>query len=249
MPYKRNFKKRTYRGRGRKPYVNRTKKLVTGQGPTWLETVASGVGSVASLARAVAPAIAAINTEHKYFDVSGGLSPTLASPSIQPLCLVAQGLTDKTRIGNSMLAKSIQVRIRLVLQNEISGTYGSPYSSIRVMLIVDKLQGGTAPTIAQIMENTSNNISMANKNYTDRFTVIKDKMCNFSPNWGTGSTTPTQAVCDFKFFKPLDFHIRYLGTDATAASAGPNQLYLICWPAHSVGCSFTFYTRLNFTDN
>lgn len=247
MPYKRNYRRK--RVMKRKPYVNKTKKLVTGHGPTWLESLASGAGQVASLARAVAPAIAAINTEAKYLDTSGGLAPTLAAPSIVNLSLMAQGLTDKTRIGNSLLAKSIQVRIRLVLTNEISGVYGSPYSSIRVMLIVDKLQGGTPPTIAQIMESTSSNISMANKNYTDRFTIVKDKMCNFSPNWGTGSTTPTQAVCDFKFFKPLDFHIRYLGTGSANADAGPNQLYLICWPHHSIGCSFTYYTRLNFTDN
>lgn len=249
MPYKRYQKKRAYKPKKR-VYVNKTKKLVTGQGPTLVEKIASGVGSVAQLATAVAPMIAAINTEHKYKDTSGALSPTLTSPSIVNLSLMAQGLTDTTRIGNSLLAKSIQVRIRLILSNEISGVYGSPYSSVRVILFVDKLQGGTAPTLAQIMEDpASSNLSMANKDYTDRFTIIKDKMCNISPNWGTGSTTPTQSVCDFKFFKPLDFHIRYLGAGATSADCGPNQLYLMCWPQHNVGTSFTYYTRLNYTDN
>lgn len=248
MPYKKRApRKKFYKKR---PYVNKTKKLVTGHGPTWLETLASGAGTVASLAKAVAPAIAAINTEAKYLDTSNGLAPTLASPSIVNLSLMAQGLTDSTRIGNSLLAKSIQCRIRLVLSNELTGTYGSSWSSVRVILLVDKLQGGTPPTIAQIMESTSNNISMANKDYTDRFTIIKDKMCNFSPQTlYYGSTSPTFGVCDFKFYKPLDFHIRYLGAGATNADAGPNQLYLVCWPQHSLGCAFTFYTRLNYTDN
>lgn len=248
MPYKKQQmrKRPTYRKR---VYQNRTKKLVTGQGPTLLEKIASYAGPVATLAKAIVPVVAAINTEAKYIDSSAGLSPTLASPSIVCLSQLAQGLTDKTRIGNSLLAKSIQWRIRIIQNLDQGGTYGPPFGSIRMLLFIDKLQGGTAPTLAQIMESTANNLSMANKNYTDRFTILKDKVYSTTLNYAIPATTPAQSVIDFKGFKRLDFHMRYLGTGASASDNGPNALYLMCWPQHSLGTSFTFYTRLNFTDN
>lgn len=243
------YAKKAFGRKGYKRYkkFSKIKKLVTGEGPTLLEKIASGVGGVASVAKAVLPAIAAINTEAKYLDSSAGLSPTLAAPSIINVSLMAQGLTDVTRIGNSILAKNVQGKIRLV-------TFTRPATnpatqSVRLMLICDKLQGGTAPTITQIMSAVSSNLSLANKNYTDRFTVIMDKILDFQVDYnGTGDLYGVRTI---KFFKNLNFHIRYLGTDATDASAGPNQLYLICWPNSNLAgnCSFTYYVRMNYTDN
>jgi len=65
--------KRNYRPRRvirRRPYVNKTKKMVTGQGPTLLEQLARGASGVATVAKAVLPIVSAINTEAKYLDVS-----------------------------------------------------------------------------------------------------------------------------------------------------------------------------------
>jgi len=50
--------KRNYRPRRvirRRPYVNKTKKMVTGQGPTLLEQLARGASGVATVAKAVLP--------------------------------------------------------------------------------------------------------------------------------------------------------------------------------------------------
>lgn len=230
----------------RRPYVNKTKKLVTGEGPTLLEKIASGVGTAASVAKAVLPIVAAINTEAKYLDTANGLAPTLAAPSIVNISAMAQGLTDKTRIGNSILAKSIFCKVRVV--GTMTNDTGPQYHSVRIMLIVDKLQGGTAPTISQIMESTSTNLSMGNKNYTDRFTILKDKIIDMNNMYYDGSN-PSLGVKSIKFFKKLDFHIRYIGTDAASTSMGPNALYLVGWPLASSGLAFTFYCRLNYTDN
>jgi len=54
-----------------------------------------------------------------------------------------------------------------------------------------------------------------------------------------------------KYFKALNFHIRYLGTSAADASLGPNNVYVMMWSTNSTGTSTSaaFYSRLNFTDN
>lgn len=233
------YKKRIYSKKtAKKSFVktNRTKKLVTGRGPTMLETISSGVGSVATLARAVMPAIMAINTEAKYHDVATSVTPTFSTPHIANLSLFGQGLTDKDRVGNSLLAKNLQWKITIKNPETAFST------KVRFMLISDKSQGGVPPTLAQIMELPSSTLSMSNKNFSDRFVIMKDELIDLNQQDMAAGVLHTD-----KGFKQLDFHIRYLGPGNTAPNAGPNSLYLLIWPDIQVSCSY--YTRLNFTDN
>jgi len=165
--------KRNYRPRRvirRRPYVNKTKKMVTGQGPTLLEQLARGASGVATVAKAVLPIVSAINTEAKYLDVSYSGNLTITTPSITCITALAQGLTDITRIGNSLLAKSINIKYRF----NTSDT--AQHIQTRIVIFVDKLQGGTAPTLAQLMSDTASILSHHNKNYTDRFVILKDRI-------------------------------------------------------------------------
>lgn len=238
MAYKRSYRKK--RGYKKRVRSNKTKQLVTGHGPTALESIASGIGNVATLARAVMPAIMAINTEAKFIDTAASSNITLAAPSIAPLCAMAQGLTESTRIGNSLLAKDLAIKFRF--NTSSSGIL----NQCRVVIFVDKLQGGTAPTLAQIVQDTSSILSPFNKNYTDRFTIIKDQIWDLNQSYLAQPIIRTS-----KFYKKLDFHVRYLGTTSAAASLGPNQIYIMMWTTDA-GVSATsgaYYARLNYTDN
>lgn len=246
MPYTK--KKGRQAAFGRKGYkslkkYNRIKKLVTGEGPSLLEKIAAGVGGVATVAKAVLPAIAAINTEAKYFDVSvtGGLFPGFAAPTIAILSNTAQGITDTTRIGNSLLAKNIKVRVDL---HAIFTTQN--YQIFRLMLISDKLQGGVPPTLAQLVTDVTNINSQHNKNYTDRFVTLKDETIVMN------QTHPLITSHDVsrEIYFPLNFHMRYLGATGGALDQGPNAIYLVIWPGDPVTLQASqYYSRLNYTDN
>lgn len=117
--YKKNYKRR------RPIKYSPSKKMVTGHGPTLLEKISSGVGSVAKLATAVAPAIAAINTESKYLDITA--SVTAHTPGTSDVIRnltgeIIQGVNDSQRIGNSILMRDLQIR----LAHNFNATLGSP---------------------------------------------------------------------------------------------------------------------------
>ena len=124
MP-KQNYRKGNYSKKRKFQRKNRVKRTVQGQGETMVEKIASGAGQVAKLASAVLPAIMAINTEHKYYDQTAAVTAYTPGTNDQILYLsnaIAQGTTDITRIGNSILAKDLQLRMAL----SFISTLGSP---------------------------------------------------------------------------------------------------------------------------
>lgn len=246
MPKGGYAKRRYYRKRGRKPFVKKTKKLVTGAGPTLLEKIASYAGPVASVAKAVLPIVAAINTEQKYLDVSAAVTTaTFASPYIVNLSALATGTSDITRIGNSILCKDLSIRPR-VIQLATASTLNKNYVC-RIVVFVDKMQNGTAPTLAQLMESTATIMSKFNKDYTDRFVILHDNIYTMHPHYSGAEYRQDE----IKYFNKLDFHTRYLGSTAADADQGPNALYIMYWPESTTSGDFNVggYSRLNFTDN
>jgi len=246
MVYKRNQKKST----GRKVRYSRTKKMVTGHGPTMLESIASGVGSVAKLAMAVAPAIAAINTESKYYDQVSTLtsySPGTNDSLINLTQAIAQGLDDTNRIGNSILAQDLQLR----LAHSFTQTAGAPnVNSIfcRMMLICwkENLQAN-APTIAKIFESPNNIYSLINKDNSDQFVIMKDKFFCLNAQSGLPGS---QAFQTAKLYKKLNWHLRFNGTGTAAGTQ--NHVYLLLRSSATgaaTALNTTYISRLNYTDN
>lgn len=228
---------------------SRTKKMVTGHGPTLLEQIASGAGSVAKLATAVAPAIAAINTEHKYYDQSQAVTAHSPGTSDQIINLtqgIVQNLTDSGRIGNSILARDIQIR----LAHNFNATTGAPNVNgihCRMMLICWKDNKiPNPPNASKIFEAPSNLYSPVNKDYSDQFVVIKDKFFSLNGTLQSG----VSAFTTMKLFKKLNWHMRW--EDASATGGTQNHVYLIL-RSSSAGATnalqTTYYSRLNYTDN
>lgn len=247
MPYSKR-RKTTYRRKRIKGYT-KAKKMVTGRGPTLLDKIASGVGSVARLATAVAPAIAAINTEHKYYDQTAVVSASQPGTNDNLINLtqnIVQGVNDTNRIGNSILAKDIQIRLAI----NFNSTVGTPNvlgAHCRMMLICwkENIQQN-APDVNKIFEDASNLYSPVNKNNSDSFVVIKDKFFSLNNSSGLAGSS---GFTHMKLYKPLNWHIRWEGS--TGNQGTQNHVYLIMRCANGSGSalSTTYYSRLNFTDN
>lgn len=238
--YKRYRRKRYYK---RKPVTKggRTKKLVTGQKqPTLLEKIASGVGGVASVAKAVLPMIQMINTEAKYIDTVTNAAIPIGTPWIQCLNLLAQGVDEFERIGNSILAKDLNIRVSFIPNYNIID-----YNLIRFIIFVDKHQQGTAPTAAQLLTSPGNIDSAFNRDFTDRFVIIKDKRCVVSKQGD-------QMQIFHKVYKQLNFHCRYILPGGAAADLGNNAIYFFAISNAVLLANSPqayIYSRINFTDN
>lgn len=246
---KSDYAKQAYGRKGYKRYkkIDKIKKMVTGEGPTLLEKIAAGVGGVASVAKAVLPAIAAINTEVKYSDKTAAVNAYVPGTNDVIVALtdqIAQGTSDITRVGNSIKAQDLQ--LRLAMNFASSATVLGLHC--RMMLIVWKENAQQNPiTAAKLFESPTNLYSAMNKDYTDQFVVLKDKFFALNNPSGAAQTVAFQHM---KLFKKTDFHIRFDGS--TGANATQNHIYLILRSSSTglaTSLSTTYYSRLNYTDN
>lgn len=245
MPVRNYYrKKRVYRRRAR---VNKTKKMVTGQGPTMVEKMANGLGSVATLARAVAPVISMINTELKYTDTNTSL--TAYNPgtndAIQLLSAISQGDDDVNRIGNSVLAKNITLKAQM----QYTADSTQLIVLYRLILFVWKANANSnPPTVAKLFEAPTNILSAMNKDYTDQLVVIKDTVCTEDIGF-VPTTTNAAGICYRKVYKKLDFHIRWLNATTGITE---NHVY-VCFrcssPLINNAGTCNLYSRINYTDN
>lgn len=249
MPPRKTYKKSYRRPRRIKNY-SPSKKLVTGHGPTLLDKIASGVGSVAKLATAVAPAIAAINTEMKYYDQTAAVSAYTPGTNDQIISItdaIAAGVADNNRVGNSFLAKSLQLR----LAYSFTPAVGPPAIHglhCRMMLVCWKDNASqNIISATKLFEAPTNLYSPVNKDYSDSFVVLKDKY--FSLNANINSAYP-QAFTTQKIFKNINWHMRF--ASSAASSGTTNHIFLILRSSATGATNAlqtTYYSRLNFTDN
>lgn len=245
VPYSRYKNKKVY-----KP--SRAKALATGnREPTLVEQIANGAGQVAKLAQAVIPVIAAINTEYKYHDQTQTL--TAHTPGTNDVIVgmttnIAQGVTDVTRIGNSILAKNLQVRFAM----DFPQTVGPPFVSgiyARMMIIMWKgnIQNDP-PTAAKLFEAPTNLYSPVNKDYSEQMVVMRDKFFTMRGN-GDGVATVTGHT-SFKYNTKVDWHVRWQGPNTNDGTT--DHIFLILRSSASGvtnALSTTYYSRLNYTDN
>lgn len=238
-------RRKYYRRKGKVRY-SKTKKMVTGHGPTLLEQVATGAGAAARVARAVMPVVSMINTEAKYWDATS--SSNVYAPGTSDYIVnltggLLGGTTDTTRIGNSVLAQNIQVKGYVQWLASAAATTG--LTRLIFMVWKENAQSNT-PTAAKIFEAPGTFHSPYNKDYTDQFVVLKDKV--FAHNCPLAQALVQQTI-HFKWFKKLSFHMRWLDATATYTQ---NHVWMIVRGSGATSANqstISFYSRMNYTDN
>lgn len=219
---------------------------MVGEQPSFVEKIARGAGSVATLARAIAPIVSMVNTEEKFVDKSSTVSLPVATPAIISLTNMAQGLTDITRIGDSIKARFLQLRLKFTpLFSAVASNH------IRMMLVIDKSINAATPvntlTLANLFQNSADILSPINKDQGDRFVILKDKQIILN-NLGAGTANPGGDTRFLKLNMPLDFHIRFVAP--TTTDLGPNNVFLVLWSdVVTTGPTCSYYSRFKYTDN
>nr|UOF80765.1 capsid protein [Cressdnaviricota sp.] len=214
--------------RGKRRYSNRVSKYPSG-----------GIGKYVPLAmkayRMAKMLVGLVNTESKFAD----LGVTTLNPSntggLTYLSGVAQGTTNITRVGNSLLAKSVLINIQCVINASATNTV------VRLVLFVDHDNQGADPAVTTVLQSADSR-AFINRLQGKRFSVLKD--------WQYVLNTSTNAQVNDKVYLKLHHHIKYGGTDATVASALQGNVFLLSISDQAVNTPTVIVnSRLRYIDN
>lgn len=194
-----------------------------------------------SLAKYVA---SVVNVETKFIDTTaGGVLIPAATPTIVPLTLCSQGVTDETRNGNSIKAKSNSLKFNISI-NPTNPTD----AIIRCMLVLDKVSNGTVPSINDILDNvggiTETLCHYNGDNMGSRFKVLADKRYHLDTS---GKEQVTGSI-----FRKLGHHVKYDGPSNAITDATTGHLYFIFMSNISTVANqpdISYTNRFYFIDN
>lgn len=209
---------------------------------------AGKVAKVAYQAYGIATTIAGlINAEKKFKDISTNNTSITTTPLVLIPSSVAQGTTEITRIGNSTLAKSVQLKA-LIERNTAGATnqYG------RIVAVLDHNNNdGTPPAMTDVLDalTPTSNYKIDNMG---RFQVLYDKtftLTSVAPNKTIKWFHQFQLMKDKKGNKVRGHHMTYKG--ATANDYDQGHVFIYFWSNSATNAPNMAYmnTRYRFMDN
>jgi len=180
-----------------------------------------------------------INIETKVFDLDTGSQSISTTPTITYASGIAQGTDIGGRIGDSIKVQSLAVMGRVAMSS------AATFSCIRVMLIRDNENAGAAPVAADIFETVSGAVTCRSPlNYLNRK--------RFSPLYDNYLTLDVASAYSqpLRWTLPLDRHIGFRGTGATAASAAEGSLWWVLVSDEATNTpTVALYLQCLFTDD
>jgi len=176
--------------------------------------------------------------EVKVLDLNQNLTTVGTTGQIVNLALLAQGDTNITRDGNKIVAKKIDIRIKMT-----KGVV--TLDTLRVVIFVDKEQHGADPGLTDLMTSSAVD-SFYNINQSQRFRILKDMTVVISAD-DTGAGADN--VYRIFTINLRNMPIHYIGAGANDADAGKNHLYLfVVAVENTTKTAFRVFSRLYFQD-
>lgn len=213
------YRRKNYRRRNRR-YRKRYPKYTT-------------AGSAMFLAK---KALSLINVEKKYVDNNNTGFSIGTTPTITPLSLIAEGITEGTRTGNSVKLYSHFTRFSVQINASATAT------RVRMITFIDKVSAGSAPSVTQLL-TASTVLSALNKDYCgSRFKILSDRMICLSQAGRQEAYT--------KVFNKLGTHATFIGSGATQADLGTGHVYLLFISDEATNTpTGSLYSRISYIDN
>jgi len=142
------------------------------------------------------------NAEKKHSTLNWNSAAVNTSGWVNSLAAIAQGDTNITRNGNSILVKDLYIYAKFEIDAD-----SVQNSQVRFIVFEDTQQvADTNPAVADVLDSASY-ISMLNTNSAGRFKIISNDMITLTPADGGSSVKIYK-----KYFKFPRMHIRYNGT-------------------------------------
>lgn len=233
-----------YSQQRRRPFkkINRVRKLAGTQPETAIDRIASGVGTVATIAKTVSGIVSMINTEDKYLDVqlSGSLSTAGAYSAV--LNAIAQGADRNQRNGNKVEIKCLQIIMVLTFNTPVDQP-----QAVRLVLVIDKKPQIGALLYSAAYNGAGNPFSVHSQiskdSYGDRLVILKDWRIVLDPQG-------PQKIFIKKYFNLERLHTQYYSSNSTDFESGRIHLIGIAdQPGTSLPVSIEGTSRFCFHDN
>lgn len=205
------------------------------------------VAQTASTALRIAQGLASlINVEKKHHDKLFTMNPNIAVGRIEFLSAIAQGTTDTSRVGDSILPKLLSVKMQLNQHATATDT------KIRIIFFIDKDHDGVAPVGPDLLAN-QDVLSFYNLDDISRFRILSDRVYTLKPD-----TEVKYLHFNFRFNNPKRtnkvnnkwYHIKYSGPTANIEDLEGGQLmsYIISDQVTNTP-TITMRTRIRYIDN
>jgi hypothetical protein len=217
--------------RKRKQYANQKGQLVT----KWSRPKPSLI----QLASQIGKIKRQLNTEQKFIFNNFTTATIANTATIQNLTVVDQGLTDQTRVGNSM--KVVYLSLQMLFTIHASASF----SQVRVILVRDTQTNGAAFSTNDLLNDGSVFdclVSHYNQTSGKRFIILRDTLVQLSAQAGPSSI--------LNWSIPQQVHIEYSSTGSGVADIVDNSysLFLIASEATNQP-SITASIITKFVDN
>lgn len=125
--------------------------------------------------------------ELKFHDVDLDDAVVAAGAVVTPsVCLIAQGVTESTRVGRKCTLKSINWRFSITLAPSTASANTS--DTIRVIMYVDKQANGATAANTDVLESASF-LSFNNLSNKGRFRTLMDRIYDIKSSAGGGNGT------------------------------------------------------------
>jgi len=161
--------------------------------------------------------VAALKPETKYLQLQSQNNNVTSAGVVAYLSGIAQGVTDATRVGDSIRAQWLDVSIHTEQMT-------TPGYIFRVDIVKDKMNDQGFPTVSQIFTSADPTANFVNRLFDQRFKILQTYW--FSSNaWLSGGQEA--AVVKNGRLSLGNMPIEFTGTGATIASAGKNALFIV----------------------
>jgi len=183
------------------------------------------------------------------------------------LNLLAQGLTDQTRLGNKITVTNINVHLAFQPQNHATGgiNVATCHNRVRVVLYVDKqFNGGTANASAPANSNLEWRAIFANGEFgatpgiadfrnmdsLDRFVILKDKTYTLAPAVVDGFATSAAVFMrkTIAFSIKCKIPIQYGDTTSTIQMIKSNNISIMVLNGGGSVTNFSGVVRCKYLD-
>ncbi len=169
------------------------------------------------------------NTEYKFHESNNNDATVAQTGGIQgSMNVVAQGLTETTRVGRKIWVHTISSRFEMVLQPQVDVGDISNGDTLRIILYLDQQANGAVATVTDILE-TAEYESFRNLANSGRFKILHDKFYTMNRRVsyvdGTNTSGTPLVVRQLSVYKTgLNIPIEYNGATGAVTEMATNNL-------------------------
>ncbi len=190
------------------------------------------------------------NGELKFHDVDLDDAVVSSNGAItNSINLIAQGITESTRVGRKCTLKSIGWKFRMKDPETNGGTSAPPSDTMRVILYLDRQANGATAGVTDILEATDFQ-SFNNLANTSRFQTLMDRIYTFNHMGGIGTAADqdwSEVVIDDSFYKRCNIPLEFDSTAGAITEIRSNNVgVLLITEGGTAGFESKF--RLRFSD-